>query len=218
MRNGVLVKTYSAPPFAIREILRYAGCLGNADEGLNALLGECIAECEGVFSYRVCYLEKTIDESFFGNGITVKNRLNSCERAVVFAATVGLGIDRLIAKYAKVATTKALLFQAIGAERIESLCNAFCAELASEYEPLGLYTRQRFSPGYGDFPLDKQREFFGVLDCPRKIGLSLNDSLLMSPTKSVTGVVGLTRTEEKSRACETTCADCEKQDCTMRSL
>lgn len=218
MLDGVFVKTYSPPPFRIREILRYAGCLGNTDERLNALLGECIAECEGVFSYRVCYLERTIDESFFGRGNTVKKRLNGCERAVVFAATVGLGIDRLIAKYGTVSTAKALLFQAIGAERIESLCNAFCADMASGYEERGLYALPRFSPGYGDFPLEKQREFFRVLDCPRKIGLSLNDSLLMSPTKSVTGVVGLTRTEQKPQACEILCADCEKEDCTMRKV
>lgn len=216
MLDTVFVKTYPAPSFNVREILRYAGCLGNADEGLSALLGECIEECEGVFSYRVCYREMEIDEKFFGDSKTAKKRLNGCELSVIFAATVGLGIDRLIARYAEVATTKALLFQAIGAERIESLCNAFCADLASEYEKRGLYARQRFSPGYGDFPVEKQTEFFRALDCPRKIGLTLSDSLLMSPTKSVTATVGFTKVSETAQACETGCADCEKADCALR--
>ena len=51
--------------------------------------------------------------------------------------------------------------------------------------------KPRFSAGYGDFPLSAQKEIFGMLDCARQIGLTLNDSLLMSPTKSVTSIVGL---------------------------
>lgn len=216
MLDTVFVKTYPAPPFNIREVLRYAGCLGRADEPLNTLLGECIAECEDVFSYRVCYREMQIDGNFFGDSQTAKKRLDGCEVSVIFAATVGLAIDRLIAKYAEVSTAKALLFQAIGAERIESLCNAFCADIAGKYQTRGLYARQRFSPGYGDFPLEKQTEFFRALDCPRKIGLTLSGSMLMSPTKSVTAVVGFTRGSEKPQTCETGCADCEKADCALR--
>ena len=54
----------------------------------------------------------------------------------------------------------------------------------------GLAVRPRFSPGYGDLPLALQREVFAALDCPRRIGLTLSDSLLMSPTKSVTALIG----------------------------
>ena len=117
--------------------------------------------------------------------------LRGCERVVLFAATVGHTIDRLIARYGKIAPSRALLLQAIGAERVEALCNRFCDELAKEARARGLATRPRFSPGYGDLSLELQRELFRILDCPRRIGLSLNQSLLMSPTKSVTALVGL---------------------------
>ena len=80
-----------------------------------------------------------------------------------------------------------MFFQAIGAERIESLCDAFCAEREAE----GLRLRPRFSPGYGDLPLELQRDLFRGLDCSRKIGLTLNESLLMSPSKSVTAIAGI---------------------------
>ena len=115
-------------------------------------------------------------------------RYAGCREAVLFAATVGVGLDRLIARYGAVAPSRAVMLQAIGAERIEALCDVFCNTLAVE-ENRAL--RPRFSPGYGDLPLDTQREIFRVLDCQRKIGLTLNDSLLMSPTKSVTAIVGL---------------------------
>jgi len=59
--------------------------------------------------------------------------------------------------------------------------------------------KPRFSPGYGDLPLETQREIFDVLDCSRRIGLMLNDSLLMSPTKSVTAFVGVGGEEKNGR-------------------
>jgi cobalamin-dependent methionine synthase I len=55
--------------------------------------------------------------------------------------------------------------------------------------------RPRFSPGYGDLPLELQTNLFKVLDCQHFIGLTLNDSMLMSPSKSVTAIVGLRERE-----------------------
>ena len=49
----------------------------------------------------------------------------------------------------------------------------------------------RFSPGYGAVPLSVQREFFNLLACEKLIGVCLTDTLLMTPTKSVTAFVGM---------------------------
>ena len=81
--------------------------------------------------------------------------------------------------------------QAIGAERIEALCNAFSLEMKNEYAKSGRSLRPRFSAGYGDLPLELQREIFNALGCERRIGLTLNDSLIMSPSKSVTAIIGI---------------------------
>ena len=106
---------------------------------------------------------------------------------MIFATTVGIGLDRLIMKYSRLSPSRAVCLQAIGAERIEALCDAFCDELKSDFA----VTSPRFSPGYGDFSINFQTEIFKALDCPRKIGLSLNSALLMSPSKSVTAIVGI---------------------------
>ena len=111
-------------------------------------------------------------------------------------------------RYTSLSPAKALFFQAIGAERIESLCDTFCAELKEN----GLQLRPRFSPGYGDLPLDLQKDLFRVLDCSRKIGLTLNESLLMSPSKSVTAIIGIGgRAEEQNK-----CGTCQKTDCAYK--
>ena len=92
----------------------------------------------------------------------------------------------MIAKYGAISPSRAFMLQAIGAERIEALCNKFNSEISAKSQ-----TAPRFSPGYGDLPIELQREIFLALDCPKRIGLTLNQSLLMSPTKSVTAIIGI---------------------------
>ena len=61
----------------------------------------------------------------------------------------------------------------------------------------------RFSPGYGDYPIELQKSFLHILDAPRKIGLTANDSFLLTPVKSVTAIIGLSENpiERKKRGC-----------------
>ena len=184
-----------------------------------ALAETCAAEGEKVLRPGLCWLEVplTVREDEVDLGFArftsrkLADTLRGCDRAVVFAATVGLDLDRLIARYGRISPSKGLMMQALGAERIEALCDAFCAWLAQEYAPLTL--RQRFSPGYGDLPLTAQRAMFDALQCHRRIGLYLNESLLMSPTKSVTAIVGI----GSGDACGAeSCKECGKKDCDFR--
>lgn len=191
--SAVLIKTYVAPPVSKRAIFRYASCPTDAPD-VDALIDSCIEEANGALAYKVCYVEEPLE---IKNGVcrigtlplpskSLAKSLDGCERAVIFGATLGVGIDRLIAKYGQISPSRALIFQAYGAERIEALCDAFCADVAGERK-----TRPRFSPGYGDLALEAQRDIFGLLNCQKNIGLYLLDSFLMSPSKSVTAIMGI---------------------------
>ncbi len=189
----VRTKTYEPMAFNKQEILRYAGVKGDIPE-INELVDECIKECGDSFFYKVCYTEfdVCIDADVIDLGFLktksqdLRKNLSGCKGIILFGATVGLEIDRLIARYSVTSPAKSLLFQAIGAERIESLCDRFNYEIK-----LSKDTVPRFSAGYGDFPIEAQRDIFSALDCERKIGLTLNNSLLMSPSKSVTAIIGV---------------------------
>ena len=197
----VYTKNYSGGPINLKEILRYMGAKERTAE-LDKMIADCITECKEQLTYKVCYTEADFtDICDFSN----------CEKCIAFAATTGIGIDRLIAKYSAVSPAKALVFQAIGAERIEWLCDEFENDIKSEHK--GLFPMRRKSPGYGAFPLEAQRRIFSSLDCERKIGLTLNNSLVMSPSKSVTAVIGFTK---EDRRCAPQCAECGKKDCVYR--
>ena len=198
MSDTVLVKKYKAPPFNKNEIMRYAGAKEITPE-LERILSECLLEAEDKLSYKVCYRKFNILEKEVGFDIgfavsdsyDLRRYLKGCHEIVLFAATVGLEIDRLIARNAYISPTKSLMFQAIGAERIESLCDMFCNDMNLFASQNGEVLRNRYSPGYGDLPLEMQKNIFVALDCSKNIGLSLNESLLMSPSKSVTAIIGV---------------------------
>lgn len=193
MMDVVNVKTYTPPKIDKKAIMRYAQCI-TADEQVENLVTECLEECE--FSYKICYrefdvtvCEDSLDLSFCTtDSKSLQKHLANCKRIVVFAATIGFDIDRRITKYSKINPAKALVFQAIGTERVESLCDAFEAELKLEK---GYALTSRFSPGYSDLPLEMQKDVFKALDCYKNIGVTLNDSLLMSPSKTVTAIIGI---------------------------
>lgn len=189
----IYTKNYSALPVNVKEVIRYAG---GGDE---KMIAECINEAENAFSYKVCYAvtDVSVNDGMVDFGFAktcskdLSKNLSGCNKAIVFAATAGVGIDRLIGKYNRISAAKAVCLQALGSERVESLCDAFEKDIKNEMtEGEELLFKPRFSPGYGDLSLEFQKEIFRLLDCPKRIGVSLGESLLMSPSKSVTAIIG----------------------------
>ena len=194
MTTIVYKKSYSAPEIDRREALRYAGVRGESAEA-EAMLDECIREASDTLCYKLCYgeypLTRVKNSLDFGFARVVSEKLSAhltdCSRVIIMAATVGVGLDRLAARYSRVSPARALILQGLGAERIETVADLFCRELTDD----GLELTSRFSAGYGDLSLEFQREIFRALDCQKNIGLTLNESLIMSPTKSITAIIGI---------------------------
>jgi hypothetical protein len=113
--------------------------------------------------------------------------LEGCKRIILFAATVGAGVDRLIVKYNLISPAKAVIFQAMGAALIEQWCDIIHKDFQDK---LGANTF-RFSCGYGDLPLTLQRDIFAALNVNKNIGVSLSDNCFMTPSKSVTAIIGI---------------------------
>ena len=217
------VRTLSAPEWNVSEILRYARA--KADDEIMQLVEECMREAELTLQYKVSFTSLPInragDSLRFGvihtDSQTIQKAVRSCDSLLLFAATVGTPYDRLIQKYSRISPSKALILHAIGAERVEALCDRFSFEYAAEQ---GIRLLPRVSPGYGDIPLAMQRDIFTMLDCSRKIGLTLNTDLLMSPSKSVTALAGVNqRTDEEEISasdCSHHCSRCDQLSCIYR--
>ena len=203
------------------EALRYLGCGGaEPDEATAALLEARIQAVEEAADPRWTALEVplTLRPGMVALGDwsirseKLRSHLEGCTSALLFGATLGVGVDRLIARSAAGRVAQAAVDQAVAAALIEAVCDDACDQLTKQYP--SKYLRPRFSPGYGDFPLTDQPELLRRLDGPRKIGLTATDSCLLAPIKSVTAVIGVADTPGKCHAGG--CATCSKTNCAFR--
>jgi cobalamin-dependent methionine synthase I len=194
MEKMVYIKGYNASEIDKKEVLRYAR-VAEADKETYALLDRCTQESKRLLSYKVCYSRFPIraqgDDLDLGfakvRSHSLATCLWECDEIILFCATIGVEFDRLIRKYSLTSPATAVMLQALGSERVEALCDEFCLQMAIESKR---ELRPRFSPGYGDLPLELQRDIFACLT-PGKIGVSLGEGLFMTPSKSVTAIIGI---------------------------
>ncbi|MCI2049897.1 MAG: Vitamin B12 dependent methionine synthase activation subunit [Lachnospiraceae bacterium] len=136
--------------------------------------------------------------------------LRGCSKILLFGATAGPGADRLIRRAEVTSMARAAVLQAAGAAAVEAICDALNRKVDGELRKEGLFCRPRFSPGYGDFPLSYQKDISRMLDLPKNIGVTLTDSLMMLPSKSVTAVIGIS---DRSAGCPPQgCEVCDKHN------
>ena len=110
-------------------------------------------------------------------------------RDVLFlCGTIGAEFDAWQRKLAVTSAADALLSQQIGLDAVEKVMDELEREAKSGAEAEGRRVLPRRSPGYGDLPLDLSRTILETLDAPRKIGVSITDSDLLVPSKSVTAI------------------------------
>ncbi|MBQ6423758.1 MAG: Vitamin B12 dependent methionine synthase activation subunit [Acidaminococcaceae bacterium] len=114
----------------------------------------------------------------------------------LFGATLGSRVDSALRRMALTSVAEAGAGQAVASALIETYCDDCCAELQKQL-PEGKKLKWRFSPGYGDWALEEQKILFPVLDCAHTIGLTLTESCMMAPVKSVTAVMAITEDDVK---------------------
>lgn len=207
-----------------REICRYLGYRGHEmDEKTAALVEQCVAELLSVAEPKVVWgefplelqLDGTMDFGCFQTkSENLAKNLGGCGQVLLMAVTLGLGVDRLLTRYGKLYVAKALILQAAAAAMIEAYCNERCEEWKKTYEKKKRYLRPRYSPGYGDFSLECQQPILDALQAGKRIGILLTDGGMMTPTKSVTAVIGIS--EQKRECMAEGCEVCKNVTCEYR--
>lgn len=184
----------------VREVKRYWGYYGPIEHPeADSYIAEAVSALEKESDPHHVY--KTFPIEVEGDTVRIENRtlesaalarnLTGCTRAVLFAATIGPACDRLVKRANLKSYTLMSCYQAAGAAAIEAYCDKLNDKICEEAKAEGLYPRPRFSPGYGDLAIENQKTWFELLNITKNTGITLTDSYLMVPTKSVTAIIGL---------------------------
>lgn len=198
-------------PWDEGEILRYLGCRGPGDEGTLALVRRAIPLMEGAMAPRWVWRPLAISQEEGGvrleGGLLLPGRdlaahLRGCDWAVLLAATLSAQTDALIRRTESRDMALALALDCCATTAIEWVCDQVEEEVHAAFP--GRFFPFRFSPGYGDLPIELQAKLLDLLDAPRKIGLCATGTHILTPRKSVTALLGVCarEVEHTRRSCQ----------------
>lgn len=207
------------------EILRYLGHTNQViDSNTEQLLNECLIEVNELMTPKFVYDVFDIDKD--NNSIGLRNtillmeskdiasHLGKSDKCVLMATSLGLEVDMKIAYYSKTNVTKSLILDACASTAIEALCDEVEEKIRKEACDHGYNITSRFSPGYGDLPIGLQKSFTQVLQTYPKMGLTVTESSIMLPRKSVTAIIGWQKEEVAAKVIK--CKLCKKPNCSFR--
>lgn len=188
--------------YDLRETARYMGYKHGAEpsEEICELVEKAYKElCKLI---QPNYIYKEYDFTRTENGIVVEgiefkskkmlSHLRNSRSVILFGATLGQGVDALVRKYSVTDIAMTAVVQAVAASMVENLCDIGCEELK---KAINGEHRPRFSPGYGDFHISGQEDFFKLLPMNKQLGISLSEGFMMTPTKTVTAFIGVIKEE-----------------------
>lgn len=199
------------PQLNTDEVLRYMGCPPEKADGfLRAQVEACARELLGAVRPRWSCRELSLTPEEGGvrlegglllPGKDLKVHLAGCDRGLVFCATLGAEVDALVRRTERLDMARALTLDCCASAAVEAVCDRIEEELQGKFP--GCSFPFRYSPGYGDLPLEVQAPLLELLDAPRRVGLCATENHLLTPRKSVTAILGVARgeIEPKKRSC-----------------
>lgn len=209
----------------VEEIQRYLGYKNNTLDGETlGKIEDCIGEIMGLL--KKSYVYKIYDIVTMENEITLKGtvlslrgrdiqeHLKGSKKCALMAVTLGIEADRKIAYYSKFNLSRAVIMDACASSIVESICDDVQNIIKGQAEKSGLNITERYSPGYGDFSLEHQKGILRVLDTEKSMGLTLTDSFLLLPRKSVTAIIGLKEDNYVIKIDK--CMKCNLENCEYR--
>ncbi len=131
----------------------------------------------------------------------------------LFVATAGPRMERWASELLRGDDpVRGFVADAVASEVVERTAEWLEEQIGIAVTSSGWKLTSRYSPGYCDWPTSDQHTLFSLLP-PRFCGIRLNDSALMLPVKSISGIIGLGPDVRREGY---TCAICEMQDCFRR--
>ncbi len=206
------------------EAYRYMGGRGEPDGEVYRKLCECekmlLPALTPRYRYEVFDISVTDDGVMLSGGVLLKGKdiishLDGCERAVVMCVTAGQKADTLIRTLEISDMAAAAMTDCLASAAAEQICEKAEREIFSVVKTK--YRTTRFSPGYGDLPLAVQPQLLKLCDAERKIGLHVTDTLLLTPRKSVTAIIGISDKVKSGAADVVSCDNCAaRENCMIR--
>ncbi len=136
-----------------------------------------------------------VDTDFTLRSRSLVDHLKDCYKVSVIICTIGPGCQEKIAEFlAAKEISNAATLDAVSSESVEAFTESVNVLVNKNAEAEGATTVMRFSTGYGDWSVAEQRRIIDALQ-GGQIGVSVTDSALMLPEKTVSACIGWKKDE-----------------------
>lgn len=212
------------------EILRYLGFSGNTlqeplKSRIDGVVESCLAEQKPYSMYAVypvsfgqldgepvVLLDGT---TLVFRGESIVEYMSGASHCALMAVTLGLGSERRLRSLAATSLTDEALYSCVCSDLVECGADKLEARVVAYARERGLFAKERYCPGFGDFSLEIQADFVRVLGADKHLGIYVTPAGFLVPSKSMTAVVGLF--EDVPGRARLGCAHCACRDyCLIR--
>lgn len=146
------------------------------------------------------------DNSVCIGGYTTESKnlyglLKNSSYVYVMASTLGYQADRYISELQLKDMSDAVIADACASAMADILCDEEEGRIVASLDESEFMT-MRFSPGYGDVPLDMSEAILNILNAQKRAGITMTASSMLLPVKSVTAVIGISdKKQNRFKSC-----------------
>ncbi|MDR3651401.1 MAG: vitamin B12 dependent-methionine synthase activation domain-containing protein [Paludibacter sp.] len=156
-----------------------------------------------------------IDGQELNLGRQVCGYIKESTHAALFLCTAGEDFTRMTNQLNEQGDImEAYILDAIGSLTVEKAMDKIQENLRDSFLSKQLKISNRYSPGYCNWPLADQKTLFNLIG-ENKTGITLSDSCLMTPRKSVSGIIGIGKHLKHH---EYGCKICSNATCIYRKI
>lgn len=200
----------------LEEVLRLMGAAGTKEQSVQNLARQAAACVQKTAVPRAVYQRTTcehIKPLLLGQDIAA--HLQDCTEVILLACTLGREMDLCLRRAEIQDMAVAVAVDAASSVAVESLAEHLEKQFRAQCAEQGMFMTWRFSPGYGDYPIQVQNQMLELLDAPRRIGLLATGAHLLTPRKSITALCGVSSKPVKGKLAG--CEHCAlRETCTKR--
>ena len=172
--------------------------------------------------YRILEMQTAVDRNdgvyinsrFFKTERIIAGHLRKAERVAPYVVTLGIEADKWIKQLQNSGeSVMSFLVDTIASHAVEKAADLMQNHIEREMTLDGYCCTNRYSPGYCKWQVSEQHLLFALL--PKNFcGIRLNESAMMTPLKSTSGIIGIGHQVKKA---EYTCEKCGETNCVHRA-
>ena len=193
------------------------------EDMIDEILARLPSLCKIQAGYRLLDVRKSedrndglfVEEKFFKLQKIVTSQLRKSEKAALFICTIGPAMETWAKKLSfEGDATRGYLVDTVASVTEEQAVDMLHDHIETQMKMRGLKITNRYSPGYCDWSVSEQHLLFSFF--PQNFcGITLTESALMVPIKSVSGIIGIGTSVKRV---DYTCDTCGVKDCTYRAF